>query len=248
MNAAEFEALAAVECTHWFYRGKRRIVLHWLERLGLPSGSDQLIVDVGAGTGILLGELQAGYRALGVEYSPVGLTYARTKTTAPLLAGSAKALPLAGNRAGAAIALDVIEHIDDDYRALDEIARVVRPGGFVIISVPAFQSLWSDWDIALGHFRRYTRGSLLKVVDRCHLAVRHLAYINWLAFLPILVYRRWRFLFPSRGAVRLEDNVPPAWLNRLLEASFVGPACWPWFKPPAGVSLFCVLEKSLNES
>jgi SAM-dependent methyltransferase len=243
MNAQEFEALAAVERAHWFYRGKRRIVVWWLNHLGLPAGSNELVVDVGAGTGILLSELEQGYRAVGVEYSPVGLKFAKLKTTAALLAGSAIELPLASGGAAAVVALDVIEHIADDTRALQEMARVTRPGGFILINVPAFQSLWSDWDVSLGHHRRYTRRSLLATVAKTSLVVRHMAYVNWLVFAPIFIYRRWRTRFPTQGQGRLEDGVPPIWLNEVLGAAFERPACWPWFQPPVGVSVFCVLEK-----
>jgi SAM-dependent methyltransferase len=243
----ELEKLAAVERSHWFYRGKRRIVCHWLRRLGIGAHSGRLVIDVGAGTGQLLAELaEQGYRTLGIEFSPDGLRLARASVSSPLVGGSALDLPLAEECADAIVALDVIEHLSDDRRAIEEMERALRPGGFLVISVPAFQALWSDWDVALGHHRRYRRDSLLRAVDLPSLRVVHIAYTNWLAFLPIWIYRRWRTVFPGTGATRLEDGVPPRWINAIFEAALVSPACWPWFHPPFGVSLLCVLEKPIG--
>lgn len=240
MQPSEFAALAAVEQNHWFYRGKRRIVRHWLGRLAVQP--DDLIVDVGAGTGLLLGELEQFYRVLGVEYSADGLHFARQNTTAPLLSGLGEALPLATDQASVVIALDVLEHIEHDRRVLLEMARVVHPGGWLIINVPAFASLWSKWDESLGHWRRYTATSLQHLVEQAGLRIEHMAYTNWLAFPPIMLYRAWYRHF-GKDTQRLEDGVPGVILNTLLEAAFVQPACWPWFHPPFGVSLFCILQK-----
>lgn len=240
MQPSEFTALAAVEQNHWFYRGKRKIVHRWLDQLGVTP--DALIVDVGAGTGILLGELEQHYRVLGVEYTADGLHFARQNTRGPLLSGSGEALPLGAGEANVVIALDVLEHIQHDQTALLEMARITRPGGWLIINVPALAILWSKWDESLGHWRRYTKTSLQRLVTQSGLRVEHMAYTNWLAFPPILLYRAWSRYF-GNPTNRMEDRVPSEPLNTLLEAAFVQPACWPWFRPAFGVSLFCVLQK-----
>jgi SAM-dependent methyltransferase len=238
----ELRALAAVERDHWFYRGKRKIVQAWMQHLGLPDGSGRPIVDVGAGTGILLSELERGGRTIGVEYAPTGLSLARETTRSPLVRGSAEAIPLADGTAQLVVALDVIEHLDDDARAVAEMARVLAPGGHLMINVPACMALWSDWDEALGHRRRYSLDMLGQVLSRPELEVRHLAYTNWLAFLPIWLIRRWRtHVRPSRR--RAEDQVPLAAVNDVLEAAYVLPATWSWFRPPLGVSVFGVARR-----
>jgi SAM-dependent methyltransferase len=241
VNPEEFEALARVEREHWFYRGKRDLVRHWVDALA-PLRDGDLVVDIGAGTGQLLAELGGVCRAVGIEAHPQGLAIAAGKPVR-LIQGSILDLPLASDRAAVVTALDVLEHVDDDARALGELLRITRPGGLVIVHVPAFAVLWSDWDVALGHRRRYTRPTLLELVRRFPLRVRHCAYVNTAAFLPILVYRALRVRAGVGGGRRLEDDVPPPALNRLLHWSFVTPARWGWLSPPFGVSILCILQK-----
>ena len=240
MRPEEFDALARVEREHWFYRGKRDLVRHWIERLA-PLRGDDLLVDIGAGTGQLISEVAGSCRALGVEAHPQGLAIAASRAVR-LVQASIEALPIAAGAAAVITALDVIEHVEDDVAALAELHRVVRPGGLVILHVPAFQLLWSDWDVSLGHKRRYTKPSLLELVRRSPLQVRHCAYVNTAAFLPILAVRALRARFGIGGEQRLEDGVPPAPLNHLLHWAYVTPGRWRW-SPPFGVSILCILQK-----
>ena len=241
MRPEEFHALARVEREHWFYRGKRAIVRHWLRALR-PLAADDLLVDVGAGTGQFLIELAGSCQALGIEPDRVGLQIA-SGTKARLVRGSIAALPVASGRAAAVTALDVLEHVEDEGAALRELVRITRPTGLVALHVPAFPALWSDWDVALGHRRRYTLPELHRLVEGAGLAIRRCVYVNSAAFLPILLYRRLRTRRRPGAAERLEDHVPPAALNALLYALFVVPARWRWFAPPVGVSILCIAEK-----
>jgi len=146
--------------------------------------------------------------------------------------------------AAAVTLLDVLEHIEDDPRALKEMVRLVRPGGLVAITVPAMRSLWSDWDEALGHVRRYSRRELLELVAMPEAEVLRCAYFNTFALPVIFAVRAWRRLVPPKpGAERAEDRIPPKLLNALLYKLLVVPSCWDWFRPPLGVSLLAVLRK-----
>jgi SAM-dependent methyltransferase len=239
MTPEEFRALARVEREHWFYRGKRDVVRHWVGTLA-PLRPGDLLLDVGAGTGQLVAEFGASCRAVGVEPHGEGLAFASAKGVR-LVQGAIEHLPVASGVAAVVTALDVLEHLDDDAAGLAEIVRVTRPGGLVLLLVPAFPLLWSDLDETLGHRRRYTRAGLRALVGRSPLAIRHCAYVNSAAFPPILLYRLARRLGLRGG--RLEDGVPPAILNAALHAAFVRPARWAWFSPPFGVSILCVAEK-----
>jgi SAM-dependent methyltransferase len=240
MHPNEFTALARVERDHWYYRGKRDIVRHWIERLW-PLAPDDLFVDVGPGTGQLLLELSDRCRGVGVEHLAPGLRIASEKPVR-LVQGSVLDLPLRSGVASVVTALDVVEHVEDDTRALGELLRVARPGGLAFILVPAFPILWSDWDESLGHKRRYTWASFERLLSSQPARVLHRVYVNSFAFPPILLYRLLRTTLGRRGS-RMEDEMPVAPLNRLLHALFVVPACWRWFSPPFGVSIFCILQK-----
>ena len=141
------------------------------------------------------------------------------------------------------IALDVLEHVEDDTLAFSEMLRITKPGGIVIINVPAFMSLWSDWDVSLGHFRRYSKSMLQAVLasHRSEIDVLHFEYENAFAFLPILALRNFSRLFKVKS--RFEDRIPSSGVNNVLLGIFVGQSKASWFHPPFGSSLFCVLRK-----
>ncbi|HVR29550.1 MAG TPA: class I SAM-dependent methyltransferase [Thermoanaerobaculia bacterium] len=241
MRPEEYAALDAVESEHWFYAGKRRIARAWIERVR-PLGPEDLLVDVGAGTGRLVSELAGNCRVIGIEPSFVALAIARRRTRG-LVCGDSLALPIANGAASVVTALDVIEHLDDDRAALAELARITRPGGLVVLNVPAWQILWSDWDVALGHRRRYRRQTLLALVDRRVLRVVRCAYTNPWLFLPMLVYRRLRTALGTGAGARLEDRALPGPVNSLLRALYVASANAWWLRPPFGSSVFAVLER-----
>jgi SAM-dependent methyltransferase len=152
-------------------------------------------------------------------------------------------LPVVDDKAKVVVALDVLEHVVDHHRGLRELIRITQPGGLIVMSVPAFGTLWSDWDEALNHKRRYSRRVFLGLIDRNTVSVVRCVYINSVAFLPILVYRTICVRLGLIKGTRLEDKVFCPFLNRVLYYLFIVPACWRFFSPPFGVSLFCILQK-----
>jgi SAM-dependent methyltransferase len=112
------------------------------------------------------------------------------------------------------VAMDVLEHVDDDAGALASWVRHVAAGGHVFVTVPAFPRLWSYHDEVLGHKRRYTAASLRALAVRAGLAVDAIRYAFGHAVVP--AYLRRVLLAPRAGAVETDLRMPPAWLNRLL--------------------------------
>lgn len=249
MKKEELLSLQRVEEEHWFYKGKRELVFHWLDKLGYAQASDFRLLDAGAGTGILVRDLKQHFgssKIEGVEYSSDAREIAKEAYGLDLKPGSILELPLGASEVDVSIALDVLEHVERDDIALNELLRVTKSGGHVILNVPAMPSLWSDWDVALGHFRRYTlttfNALLAPGLSSKTYSIEYIGYINALAFPLIFAYRAFRRLVPSDS--RAEDKVPGPLLNSILKASFVEPAKQPWFKAPFGVSIFCVLRKN----
>lgn len=249
MQLAEYEALEKVEREHWFYKGKRLLVRWWIERAAKLAPGDR-IVDAGAGTGELVRELSGiyerrGISVVGIEYSEEGRRLAHERKGTELLDGSILDLPLQDSSCAVMIALDVLEHVEDDARAFSEMLRVTKPGGLIIINVPAFMSLWSDWDISLGHFRRYTKQMFKTRVTResdpSPFEILFFDHTNVFAFPAIWLYRKLAHIIKIQS--RAEDKIPSPRLNALLMKLFVGPSKALWFHPPFGVSLFVVLRK-----
>ena len=122
--------------------------------------------------------------------------------------GSCTNLPLPDQSADFVTALDVLEHIGDDSIAVAEIARILKGNGVAVITVPALSQLWSDWDVALQHFRRYNRKSLKATLSHPQLRLTHLNYINVFALPAIWLARTIQKV--RQSALRLEDQIPPA--------------------------------------
>lgn len=246
MNPDEYANLAEVEREHWFYAGKREIVRYWLQRVRSLSSQD-LLVDCGAGTGIFALEMSSLCRVLAIDDHAESLVLAGKKLGPDRIKeGACTRLPLLDASVDMLTALDVLEHVKEDHIAILEFARVVRPGGIVVVTVPALMALWSDWDVSLHHFRRYTRRSLLAVVPLDRFELVHLNYINTAVLPAVYLVRKARALKTKLGlksASRAEDTVPPSWMNRVLRWLFVASACQSRVRFPAGVSLLAVLRR-----
>jgi ubiquinone/menaquinone biosynthesis C-methylase UbiE len=245
MNPDEYQNLERVESVHWFYAGKRQIVRYWINQTH-PLQPENLLVDCGAGTGIFASEMIGCCNVLALDDFEESLRLLRKRLgEGHVRKASCHTLPLADASVDVVTALDVLEHVEGDQVAMGEFLRVLKPGGIAVITVPALMTLWSDWDVTLRHFRRYTRESFLKAVPP-EFQVVHANYIN-VAVLPIVfIIRKWRALKNRLGIkthARSEDQIPPQWLNELLRLTFVGLACQKTLQFPAGVGLIVVLQK-----
>jgi SAM-dependent methyltransferase len=177
------------------------------------------VLDVGCGTGYTLSRLPAGVRATGIDLSPTSVALARERAPgASIVQGSATALPFGDGTFDACIALDVLEHIDDDLGAARELRRVVRPGGVVLITVPALKLLWHAHDEALHHRRRYTLGEIVATTERAGLRVETQTYYNSLLFPLVLAQRVGGRLLGLAKDGDSDLRIPPAPLNRALGA------------------------------
>lgn len=249
MQPVEYERLARIDREHWFYRGKRAIVRHWLERTQ-PLGRDDLLIDAGMGTGTWLEEMAGACRVVGLDDHDESLAIAGPRVRSvggEVLKTSLVRIPLADGCASAVTAMDVLEHLREDVAALRELVRITRPGGVIVVTVPAMPSLWSDWDVALHHVRRYRRSGLRTLLGQVDVDVLRLSHFNAAAIGPAWFVRSWRrFRQPADPATWAEHRIPKPWLNRALERVMVGTACWDWPRTPIGLSLLAVLRRRLG--
>jgi SAM-dependent methyltransferase len=177
--------LTSLEDRHWWYKERRAILGRELRRLPGPGRA----LDIGAAGGGNTRLLKAhGWQALALEYSDSVADVAHSRGIRVVRA-DARELPIRSGTCGLVTALDVLEHIDEDYLAAAEIARVLHPGGTALIAVPCDMALWSAHDDAVGHVRRYSRSELTSLIQKVGLTVERMW--SWNVLLrPAVALRR----------------------------------------------------------
>jgi SAM-dependent methyltransferase len=241
MHAPEYEKMYRVEDRDWWFVSRRELVLSHLKRH--VSVKNPIILDIGCGTGATAKLLNGHGQVVGVDFSQLALQACEKRGIENLVKGSATSIPLADGSVDLIVATDILEHLDRDDAALIEFQRVLKKGGMAIISVPAYEFLWSDHDEALMHRRRYTASMLGNRIRAAGLGLRYHGYALSLLF-PLALMR----LFKKK---RAENEVPeaqhvdlPAWANQMLirfqrfENFIFRRRSLPW-----GLSVISVVEK-----
>lgn len=189
MNVEEYERMFAAEERQWWYAGMRSISAALL-RPALPRPTGLRLLDAGCGTGQNLRALAEHGRAVGVDLSPQALAFcARRGVTG--VRGNLLALPFVDHSFDVVTSFDVLYHawVKDDLAAVRELVRVLRPGGLLLVRVPALKLLWGAHDEAVLSRHRYTRPELVHLLRSAGLRVERASYANGLLF-PLLLVRR----------------------------------------------------------
>ena len=222
--------------SHWWFRGRLAVLLATL-RHALPPRPLRLL-EFGCGTGNVLAALREFGDVVGIE-SHAELGAIARSAGLDVRAGS---LPhdvaLEPGSADVVLLLDVLEHLDDEVAALATARAALRPGGLLMITVPAYAWLWSAHDVALGHRRRYTAATLRGVVERASFEVLRISYFGTL-LLPALVAVR--LTKRALGDERHDLHRPSPPLNRTLQSVFAFERhLVPRFDLPFGSSLLAL--------
>lgn len=190
MNVEEYARMYEAEERQWWYAGMRRISAALLDR-HLPKGeSGRRILDAGCGTGNNLAHFRERGRAVGVDLSEDALRFCRTRGVQAARA-SVLALPFGAGAFDLVTSFDVLYHrwVTDDRAAVGELARVLAPGGLLLVRVPALKMLWGAHDEAVHSRHRYTLSEIEALLRGAGLDVLELTYANTLLF-PVLALRR----------------------------------------------------------
>jgi SAM-dependent methyltransferase len=242
LQSSVYAIEAEVEGSHWWFRGRRRLIADVIRELAVPTTA--AVLDVGSGTGTNLRLLrELGFSNVSaVDASDDAIRFCEEKGLGPVRKGDICALPCPDHAYDLILATDIIEHVDDDAGALAELHRVLRPGGIAILTVPAFPSLWGLQDRVSLHKRRYRRRELEGRVTEAGLSLRSCFYFNYLLFLPIWLARQCIDLLGIELESENEINTPL--VNRILGWVFaLDVSTAPRIRPFFGVSLLALAQR-----
>ncbi len=237
-----------LDTDHWWFRARKTIFTRLLDGLdGWPPQAS--ILDIGPGSDVNLPVLQGRGELTVVDTTPLSLACFRERSEVKLVQGDGERLPFADGSFDLICAWDVIEHLDDDQEALRECGRILKQGGRLFLTVPAWPVLWGRQDVLSLHKRRYRRGQLMERLARAGFRIERLTYFNSVLFLPILVVRllmrpflRWN----KGGGSDFQVKLPFA-LDGLLFRLFALEAPWLARRDlPFGVSLLGLARLDLR--
>jgi len=243
MNVGEYAEMYKLESFYWWFVARRQLLESLVESIARDF-EQPTILDVGCGTGINYSVLSKYGDTFGTDASEEALAFSQSRGTRTLARSHLESLPFANSTFDIVTALDVLEHVDDDLKALDEILRVTAKRGVLVITVPAYGFLWSEHDEALHHRRRYAASELRNKLTNAGFEVERISYYITLLFFPILFMRFIQSVTKKSIQAKTSHIVLPGWLNSLL-VGILGFERWllRWINLPFGVSIVCLARK-----
>lgn len=243
MERLNYEIEAGLVDDHWWFRGRRELFASLLKGLALPRSANILDIGSSSGTNLLLLSQEGYANVKGVDNSPEAIRFCQLRGLPPVLLGDATALPFPDQSADFVFATDVLEHLERDDLGAKEIFRVLKPGRFALVTVPAFQFLWGLQDEVSHHRRRYRLGEIKGVLTHAGFEIQTAFYFNFLLFPPILVTRLlYRVGFFRNVSNENQINTPI--LNAILLGIFrVDTVLARWLRPPFGVSALAIVRR-----
>jgi SAM-dependent methyltransferase len=251
-NALHNRPTEIEEDKHWWFAGRTWSLLNMIDRVVEPDGKKR-VLDIGCGAGNMFHHLVRYGPVVGVDNNPRPLVVARERGY-DVREGVAEDLPLPDESFELVALLDTVEHCDDDMAVLHECYRVCAPGGHLVVTVPAFMSLWSHNDVLNDHKRRYTTRELGQKLEQAGFQTTRMSYNNFLVFplaAALILMRRGTEQEPDLGSPHFDDEsyqvemepAPPL-LNTILSGvTWTESQLLSWVNLPVGTSIICIAEK-----
>ncbi len=240
MKQSLFETIFRHEQGYWWYVGRLAILKSLVVRAVLRAQGLK-ILNIGCGTGVMSQAFEEFGDVVTLDNSEVALEFCRRRGVSNLVQGEAEQLPFPDSSFDLALACDVLEHVEHDGIALAEIHRVLNSGGLAVLTVPAYQFMWSQLDDLGSHKRRYRLRELRAKLREAGFRIHKASYFNSLLFPLAVIERAWEHLAGKK--VTDENVLPkvPPWLNRSLTAVFKFEASLlRHFDFPAGLSVLAL--------
>jgi SAM-dependent methyltransferase len=238
MERVVYEQMAELDQRHWWYRARREVLAALIRRSVRPPQSAR-ILEIGCGTGHNLAMLGEFGKVDALELDEEARALAEKRLGREVMSAPLPELAGVRDRHYDLIgAFDVIEHIDDDRAALASIAARLKPGGRLVVTVPAHQWMWSAHDVVNHHKRRYSKRALKQLIEASPLRLEAIGHFNSLLF-PVALAQR--LASKLSGKEDADLKLPPAPVNTALERTFAAERHLIGRLPlPPGLSLFAV--------
>jgi len=183
-----YQDLFELEEKHWWHLSKRKVLLEIIKDLNLNKFRNPKILEIGCGTGKNLEVLDKFGKTLGLDISEEAIKFCRKRGLKNVSLGQAEKIPFPKDNFDLVVLLDVLEHTNDQ-KTIKEIHRILKSKGFLIVTAPAFPWLWSQWDVVLGHKRRYTLKGLAFILKREGFETKKISYMFSFLVVPAFFVR-----------------------------------------------------------
>lgn len=251
MKKYNLEEVYNLEDDYWWFKAKRLLLIKTVKRALKDLNGNARLLDGGCGAGANLKEIQKFLPAVGIEKSYDGLKFCKERNLKDLLNAELEHLPFRHDTFDIVLAMDILEHVDDDAEVLSELSRVCKTGAFLIVHVPAFMFLWCDHDVAVDHKRRYTTDELIERLKRAGFNIRSINY-RLCSFFPLGVLRT--CLAKFKGALNKNANAQTyrpkvgRFINNILfMAVKIEDYLLNYVHLPFGLSIMCIAQKKKAE-
>ena len=212
MDHKFYQEYYKLEREGWWFKARLSILESYCKKI--INHPEMRILNVGAATGATSEMLSKFGEVTSLEYDEFCCKFLKEKTGIEAVNASLTDLPFEDDSYDIICAFDVIEHIEEDSKAIEEIYRVLRPKGKYFLTVPAFQSLWSNHDVINHHFRRYRKNQINKLIVNKKLKIDDSTYFNFWLFIPISIVR-----FILNNISRKKDSDSTGSDNEIMQSS-----------------------------
>ena len=242
-----YNKMYEVETNHWWFQAKKNIIINLIKEKILPIYNRKIeIADLGCGVGLLLNNLSNFGNTTGIDFSKQAIDFCKESFKGDLIQADFANNLTIDKKFDLIIASDFIEHIEDDKKAINNIYKLLNNNGHAIITVPAFQFLWSQHDINHMHYRRYDIASLVNKLKSSPFKICYISYYNFFLFIPAFIIRMIKKITNFDKNSNLELTIPNNYINKFLykifsmESKYINRNK----KFPFGLSLIAVISKS----
>jgi 2-polyprenyl-3-methyl-5-hydroxy-6-metoxy-1,4-benzoquinol methylase len=237
-----YKDIADKENSHWWHKAKRELAKRLSAKYTNKLTSDNKVLDVGCGTGLILESLGTKAKLYGIDSQQEALAICRSKGLKNVKKDDAQNMKFKSNQFDLVTMFDVLEHTDEK-KTISEVNRILKKDGIVFITVPAYQWMWSSWDEILKHHKRYTKEDLENLLEKNDFKIIKLSYFYTLIFIPAAIVRKLKSVFSKNGYTS-DFALPPSLINQtLLNISKVEMEILLNSSLPFGLSVVAVAKK-----